>query len=332
MNQITIDGSKYVRSDDILEISPAFCRNAKSGREIVKKREIGVTDYIFAREAKTDNGVEWKQTEGKSRRHDKVLLRVEYIHSRPELKDLVSSLDEKTQDGNSEPSSQHICKKRRDSPGVAIGTLKEVISTTGNLLPCIYLFSLGYVKDLRTEMKISSNYPDDAIVCKYGFTRDLSRRAAEHSLNYSKIKGVDLRLLCHSYVDPQYTCKAEGDIRQIMNAFHIHHRYRSEEEIVIVTKDMFPMIHKQYENISKNYMGNVSELVAKIKELEMEIERKDCQLKAVRNNYEFSLEIERKDRQLMEKSYQNEILSERTARIIAEKDLEIAMLKVKIGN
>jgi hypothetical protein len=69
-----------------------------------------------------------------------------------------------------------------DMPATVI---KEVFSKDANTLPCVYLFSLGYVKDLRKSM---------TIVCKYGFTKELARRTSEHITNFTKIKGCDLKL------------------------------------------------------------------------------------------------------------------------------------------
>ncbi len=64
--------------------------------------------------------------------------------------------------------------------GVPAHSVKEVFKTSVRSLPCVYLFSLGDVKSLRRSMGIDTKYPDNAIVCKYGYTVDLSRRTTEH--------------------------------------------------------------------------------------------------------------------------------------------------------
>lgn len=56
-----------------------------------------------------------------------------------------------------------------------------------------------------------------------------------------------------------------------MNALNISFKFNSMEEIVIIPKELISLVQKQYEQISRNYMGRVIELVTKIKEIENNI-------------------------------------------------------------
>ena len=69
--------------------------------------------------------------------------------------------------------------------GVNAKVIKEVFNIDRNTLPCVYLFTLNTVKELRTSMNISNDYNDDSIVAKFGFTKDLSRRTDTE--NYIKL-------------------------------------------------------------------------------------------------------------------------------------------------
>jgi hypothetical protein len=70
--------------------------------------------------------------------------------------------------------------------GVSAKIIKSVYNTISDQIPCVYLFTLGYVKDLRESMQLGDVYDDD-IVAKYGFTKDLTRRIGEHIKKYGKI-------------------------------------------------------------------------------------------------------------------------------------------------
>lgn len=157
--------------------------------------------------------------------------------------------------------------------GVSARVIKEVFNADTNTLPCVYLMTLNTVKNLRQSMNIDTKYNDDSIVCKYGFTKDLSRRTGEHIDTFKKIENTELKLKYYAYMDPQFMSKGESDIRLFMNALNINFNYGTMEELVIIPKELMSLVHKQYEMISKNYMGHISELITKIKELEDKYEK-----------------------------------------------------------
>ncbi len=181
--------------------------------------------------------------------------------------------------------------------GVDAKVIKEVFNSDRNTLPCVYLFTLNKVDKLRSSMKIDNKYSDDSIVCKYGFTKDLSRRTSEHISNFSKIENVDLKLKYYSYVDPQYMSNAENDIKVFMEALNINFKYENNDEIVIIPKHLIDLVDKQYTQIGKLYMGHIAELITKIKE-------KDTQLLMK----EKDIELLMKDMELQKVNHENEIL------------------------
>ena len=159
--------------------------------------------------------------------------------------------------------------------GVSARVIKEVFNTATNSLPCVYLFTLNTVKNLRQIMNLDAKYLDDSIVCKYGFTKDLSRRTGEHIDTFKKIPNTELKLKYYSYIDPQYISKGESDIRLFMNGFGFANitSYENMEELVVIPKELMPLVERQYELIGRNYMGHISELVTRIKELENKYEK-----------------------------------------------------------
>jgi hypothetical protein len=105
--------------------------------------------------------------------------------------------------------------------GINAQVVKEVFNCDANTVPCVYLFTLGYVKDLRESMNIDNKYDNNSIVTKYGFTKNLARRTKEHMSNYNKINGCDLKLKHYSYIDPQYTFNGETDIKEFITSLDL---------------------------------------------------------------------------------------------------------------
>ena len=52
--------------------------------------------------------------------------------------------------------------------GVHALTIKEVFNTSSTNVSCVYLFTIGTVKDLKGSMSIDKKYKDDMVICKYG--------------------------------------------------------------------------------------------------------------------------------------------------------------------
>lgn len=197
--------------------------------------------------------------------------------------------------------------------GTSARVVKEVFSRDANKLPCIYFFTLGLVKDLRKSMSIDNKYADNALVGKFGFSGDLSRRTTEHMNSFSKINGCNLKLKYYSYVDPQYMSKAENDIKCCVKALNISMIYENQEELIVVSKEHQQLIENQYEHISKKYMGHNAELITQIKELKEQLEKQELI---------HQLEIQK---------MAMEIESLKSSKLLLEKDLLIATLQQKIN-
>ena len=76
---------------------------------------------------------------------------------------------------------------------------ENVLKSSTSTIPCVYFFTLGYVKDLREKMKIDNKYKDDQIVSKFGRTISIVRRIPEHETTFGKM--ADLKLKYYSFID-----------------------------------------------------------------------------------------------------------------------------------
>lgn len=198
--------------------------------------------------------------------------------------------------------------------GVSARTVKEVFNADRNVLPCIYMFVLGIAKVLRDTMCIDAKYPDDTVIAKFGFTKDLARRTSEHMAKYNKIKHVDLKLKHYSYIDPQYMSSAESDIKDFMTAYEARFEFDKDEELVAIPCGMMKMVEKQYAFIGKQYMGHISELITRIKELEDKNEK-------LLLTHQLELAREKHINEMIQQKHSNEL---------KDKDIELLQFKVKL--
>jgi hypothetical protein len=199
--------------------------------------------------------------------------------------------------------------------GTYVQVIKEVFDTAVHTVPCIYLFTLGMAKDLRESMKIDPMYPDDYIVCKYGFAKSLGERAGQHKRTFGRIKGADLKLKLYSYIDPQYISEAETCVRNLMKSLNVHLEYEKTKELIIVDKELFKTIEMSYDGFGKRYMGHISELVTRLKNLENDMEKLN-----MKNNLEMD--------QLCRK-YETEISQLKIE--LREKEIELREKEIEFG-
>jgi hypothetical protein len=202
----------------------------------------------------------------------------------------------------------------------------EILKIT-KLLSCIYFFTLGEVKTLRNSMNIDKKYTDDMVVCRYGQTDDLARRASQHKNAFEKIKGVELNLKYYSYVDPQYNSNAESDIRSYFEAFDLGFDFEKNTELIIVKPTLFKNIEKQFKLISSEYAGHMKDMIKKVEDLKRDIE--------LRNEKE-KVKLLEKDNALLEKDKaileKDKAMLEKDNKInMLEKNLEIAQLKNQLA-
>jgi len=205
--------------------------------------------------------------------------------------------------------------------GVHAEAVRQVFKASATSVPCIYLFTLGTVKELRQSMNIDIKYNDNMIICKYGKTDNLERRTGEHIATYGSIENSNLALKYYSYIDPKNISDAETDIRNFMNAINAHIEYKNHVELVILEpKMLYETVNKQYTAITKVYAGNISDLLVRIKNLEDELllEKEKNKRVVVEKDYE----ILTRDKRIMdlEKTMENELL---------KKEIELLKLKLK---
>jgi len=154
--------------------------------------------------------------------------------------------------------------------GVDYKTTKVVLNTNITNIPCVYLFSLGRVKDLRGLMKIDSKFDDDMIVCKYGFSDNLSRRAQDHYLEYTKY-GADVKLMFYAEIDSNFNQQAENDIKAVFKMTKSFLDFKGYTEIVCLEEKSIKTIKDHYNNMRDKYGKYFNELMHENEKLKAQI-------------------------------------------------------------
>ena len=151
--------------------------------------------------------------------------------------------------------------------GITSQTLKELGKANVTTMPCVYLFSIGTVADLRVAMSLDAKHADADRVYKLGYTNDLPRRAQEHQAKYGAIPGAVLNLEYHSYIDVKYIAQAESAIKDLFRELNLGIKYKKYQELAVLSSTKLKFVKKNYVMIGKIYMGNVAELISKMHDL-----------------------------------------------------------------
>ena len=191
--------------------------------------------------------------------------------------------------------------------GVSSKAVKEVFNKTARSIPCVYLFSIGSVKDLRKSLNLDDKYQNEDYVYKWGMSDDLERRTKQHEKTYGKFKGSNIELVLFGMIDQQYISKAETRVKHLFEGLEMVVNHETFVELAIIPKKKMKLIREQYDLISSKYMGHITELVNQIKEKDNEIA------------------LMKKDMELMKGKHENDLM--RKDMEIMKKDMEIMKLR-----
>ncbi len=190
-----------------------------------------------------------------------------------------------------------------DMMGVSPEAVKAVFSKSASTLPCIYLFVIGKIKNLRKHFEISDEYNDNDCVYRFGTTKELSRRTDEHNKSFGKIKGAELKLSIFNFIDVQYIFQAETELKSFMEGLEVMFECKGHKELVIIPKNKMKCVQKQFNYIGNNYIGHIKELVDKIKEKDAEIKEKNHEIK----DKDHDLKDKGREIELVKKQHENEL-------------------------
>ena len=187
--------------------------------------------------------------------------------------------------------------------------------------PCIYLFSLGKVEDLKKidYFKEALKNVDCGILYKWGRTIDLKRRSGEHTLTFGSIQGVKVILEIYAHIDPVNVVSAENDIKTHFSLHSHHIQLENFKELVVLNKDEFLTTKEKYSDLQEQYSGCLRQLVDQNNHSQQEIK-----------DLKYQITIKNKDLELVLKDL--EIEKQRLKSTLLEKEMEILNLKLQKTN
>ena len=127
-------------------------------------------------------------------------------------------------------------------------------------MPCVYLFNVGKVTELRKHYDELKPYKK-GFLFKWGRTNDLKRRTGEHINTYGSLLSSTLQLKYFSPVDNIYEAAAENEIRQYFQERAV--RFGNHKELVILDKSQIAGARRFYEDVYRRFSSEVDRLLGR---------------------------------------------------------------------
>jgi len=156
-----------------------------------------------------------------------------------------------------------------DIVGINAQMVKDVLTTCITSMPCVYLFNVGKITELRKHYDELKPYRK-GFLFKWGRTNDLKRRTGEHIKTYGNLLSSVLQLKYFSPVDNVYEAEAENEIRQYFQDNAV--QFRNHRELVILDKSQIAGARRFYEDVYKRFSSEVDRLLGRNSELEKDAE------------------------------------------------------------
>jgi hypothetical protein len=250
------------------------------------------------------------------------LLRVLYVNKNKNTKQFRNWAEQKLftiqfgKDEEKEELSSELLK-------VNVRAIRDVFKSSSSNFPCIYLFELGRVRDIRKAFNISDNINDNLMVYKYGTTKDMKSRIYKNESDYGKYENVNMKLKLFSYIDPKYNYEAEDELKNMFNGLNMKLDIDGRNEMVAFSDNHYKIIENQYIMIFNKYSGCVKKIQNKLDNLKNEYEKdllkKDLDIEKIKNERDLYIkDIQIKNLQI-----------EKMNIIVEQKDLIIENLKLK---
>ena len=147
--------------------------------------------------------------------------------------------------------------------------VKDVLTTCITSMPCVYLFNVGKITELRKHYDELKQYRK-GFLFKWGRTNDLKRRTSEHINEYGNLLSSTLQLKYFSPVDNIYEAAAEAEIRTYFQERAV--KFGKYKELVILDKSQIAGARRFYEEVYKRFSSEVDRLLGRNSELEKDAE------------------------------------------------------------
>lgn len=153
-----------------------------------------------------------------------------------------------------------------------VANVRAMFNKYASTFPCIYLLSLGLVKDLKQTFNIGDDVDGSLIVYKFGRTEDFERRLFELQKQYGKMRNVCINVVFFHTIDIKYLSEAETSVNQFCTNFSKRLLVENYKELVIFNSTELREVKNQYKMLGDLYMGATAGLQKQIGDLKHENE------------------------------------------------------------
>jgi hypothetical protein len=213
---------------------------------------------------------------------------------------------------------------------VDVSVVTQLFRKSCRAIPCVYLFEVGTVGEMRPHFNLDEFKNDNEKVYKYGRTEDMARRAGEHQRTYGKLKGNTFGLSVFSYIDENNASKAEIKLKHYFDNMNVNVVDQRYNELVVMDKKKLLSMKELYNDIYIHYSGNNKDLVQQMQEMQLnhQIEIQEYANKLLIKDHELTLTRKEFEQQLERTKFD----LERTKFDLERKDhvIEILTMKSKV--
>jgi hypothetical protein len=153
-----------------------------------------------------------------------------------------------------------------------VANVRAMFNKYASTFPCIYLLSLGLVKDLKQTFNIGDDVDGSLMVYKFGRTEDFERRLFELQKQYGKMRNVCISVVFFHTIDIKYLSEAETSVNQFCTNFSKRLLVENYKELVIFNSTELREVKNQYKMLGDLYMGATAGLQKQIGDLKHENE------------------------------------------------------------
>jgi len=216
-------------------------------------------------------------------------------------------------------------------------SVKNVLKCSVTSTPCIYLFCLGGVKELKEheEFKdaLTNHKSSNSLrVYKYGKSIDLRRRTGEHKRSWAPL---EIKLSKYAYIDPQYISKVELELKNYLSNdleckfLKVQHNNEITNEIVVLSNQQLKLLSDKYVDFSREYGGCLTDITKTNIELERMVQNTIHDASVYKAEAERKLETLTLTHELEIEKLNHKFEMGRSKSALLEKEIEILNLKLK---
>ena len=198
---------------------------------------------------------------------------------------------------------------------VDVSTITQIFRKSAKAVPCVYLFEVGTVGNMRQHFKLESHLDNNDKVYKYGMSSDMARRANEHSKTYGKLKDNSFGLTVFSYIDVLFMSNAETQLKHAFDNMSVRLDEPKHNELVVIKKEQLPFIKELFTTMHICYSGNNTDLIRQIQEMQL--------------NHQMKIREYETTRLMDKKDHEHEIEKKNTEICLIKKDMEFNTMKHK---